>query len=522
MKLSSISLAVAMSFGIVTSCIVQANEVNDDIALLKEQVRDLQKKTGGNHINFNVDYRVTMDSIDYQLANGSSASNSSLISNRLLINMGYQYNEKLVFSSQLSYNKIYGDTANHSQINQSGYADFDWVVNENLQDNALRVKEAYFLYLGDAFLGNDDIPWTFSVGRRPSTNGFLANNREGFDKAKSPLGHSINVEFDGLSLSAKLEKVLGITGSAIKLCTGRGLSNARSRFDELGLDYANDNAQSDNIDMVGFIITPYNDGQYNVQAQIYTADNLIGFDMNEIMGKVQSAGASAGEAAGAAAFSYAITTGQSMEDAQAAATAAGMVAGQEAAMTAFAGPHTFRDFGGLNNFTLSMEVNGIGEFINDFLDDTRIFASYSISQTDPDEGMAMLGSTEKETGNSYWVGINVPGFVEGDSFGVEFNHGSKYWRSFTYGEDTLIGSKIATRGDAFEVYYNLPLIDDVLTFQLRYTKIDYDYTGSNGFFGSASGTPMTMAEAQGMADMFGTAPPVESAEDIRATLRYTF
>lgn len=42
----------------------------------------------------------------------------------------------------------------------------------------------------------------------------------------------------------------------------------------------------------------------------------------------------------------------------------------------------------------------------------------------------------------------------------------------------MIGSKPAARGDAIEAYYNLPLIDEALTFQIRYTRIKYDYTGS--------------------------------------------
>ncbi len=63
----------------------------------------------------------------------------------------------------------------------------------------------------------------------------------------------------------------------------------------------------------------------------------------------------------------------------------------------------------------------------------------------------------------------------------------KYWRPFTYAEDTMIGSKLAARGDAWEAYYTYQ-ITDALSAQVRYTKIDYDYTGSNGFFGNYSGT----------------------------------
>jgi hypothetical protein len=442
---------------------ISADE-KSDIADLQQQVRELQVKIGGNNLKFNVDYRITGDSIDYQLANGNSAENDLLITNRLWINMGYQYNENLLFRGRISYNKAYGDSANHDQRNESGFADFDWVVNENPYDNELRVREAYFMYLNDSMFGNEKLPWSFSLGRRPSTNGFLVNNREGFEEAQSPLGHSINVEFDGLSLNTKLDKLTNVPGMSFKICSGRGLSNAQSRFSLMtGTDYATDEAKTDDIDMIGFIFTAFNNGQYDLKTQYYYANNLIGYDMMD------------------------------------------MGAG-------------FKDFGDLTNATISLEVNGIGEFINDYLDDVRVFASYSRSETDPNSGMAMLGSLDKESGESYWVGINAPGFIkEGDSFGIEFNHGDKYWRSFTYGEDTMIGSKLAARGDAIEAYYNLPLIDEALTFQLRYTKITYDYTGSNGFFGNATGTPLTMEQAM----MFGM-NPVEEAEDIRATIRYVF
>jgi hypothetical protein len=168
----------------------------------------------------------------------------------------------------------------------------------------------------------------------------------------------------------------------------------------------------------------------------------------------------------------------------------------------------------------SFQVKGIGELINDFLDDTTFFASYAWSKTDPDNGLAMLGSTEKQSGASYWFGIQFPVYlVDGDRFGIEYNHGDKYWRSFTYGEDTLAGSKLATRGSAIEAYYNIPLIDKALTAQIRYTKMTYDYSGSNGFFGDYSGTPMSMSDA--VAAGYG-AGIVEKAQVIRAYLRYSY
>ncbi len=436
-----------------------------ELEMLKKQVRDLQIKTGGQHLNFDVDYRVTMDELEYEMASGAKYKSHNLLSNRLILNMGYKYNDNLVFKGALGYNKAYGDTAGHSQrSNSAGTNDFDWITNENLNDNTIRVREAYFLYTNDSFLGINNLPWSFSLGRRPSTNGFLGNHREGFEKAKSPLAHSINVEFDGLSWKLDLDKITGVSGMDFKVCAGRGLTNARPRFDNSGADYAYDNTKTDNIDMIGFIYTPFNNGQYDVKAQVYHATNMIGYDQADYPN------------------------------------------------------FSFKDFGDLNNATVSFEINGIGNMINDYLDGITVFGSYSMSETDPAKNMAMLGSTDKERGYSYWAGIKLPGFFkDGESFGFEYNHGSKYWRSFTYGEDTLIGSKLAARGDAYEAYYNLPLVDRALTFQLRYTYIKYDYTGSNGFFGNYSGKPMSMSDA-----LAAGADPVETAQALRATLRYQF
>ena len=109
---------------------------------------------------------------------------------------------------------------------------------------------------------------------------------------------------------------------------------------------------------------------------------------------------------------------------------------------------------------------------------------------------------------------------EDGRIGVEWNKGSKYWRSVTYGEDTLAGSKIATRGTAIELYYNKPLTKS-LFFNVRYTSIKYDYTGSNSFFGD-DGTPITIAQAKTLYEQGRGADVVEKATDLRASISYRF
>jgi hypothetical protein len=182
----------------------------------------------------------------------------------------------------------------------------------------------------------------------------------------------------------------------------------------------------------------------------------------------------------------------------------------------------FKDVGNMDLATIMFKAEGVGSEINDFLDDTKVFVSWAQSKTDPQNGKEMLGETTSKTGTSIWLGANMPcPLTEDGRFGVEWNKGSKYWRSVTYGEDTMTGSKIAARGTAIEAYYTKP-INKALSFNLRYTKIEYDYTGSNAFFGS-DGKAMDIDTAANtlMANgLYGD--PVKEASDFRASVSYRF
>jgi hypothetical protein len=164
------------------------------------------------------------------------------------------------------------------------------------------------------------------------------------------------------------------------------------------------------------------------------------------------------------------------------------------------------------------KADGIGndnwgsDALNDFMDDTKAFISYAYSQTRPKNGYNMLGSPNKESGHSIWIGADMPAGDNG-RFGISYVKGSKYWRSFTYGEDTLAGSIAAVRGHAFDVYYNGQIIPH-LTWGLRYTYISYDYPGSDAFFGDMGNPSTTMGPLN--------INYVKTAKDIRAYIRYKF
>jgi hypothetical protein len=436
----------------------------DRLFELEEAVSELNRNTTGSHLKFQVDYRFAIENMDYEMADGSRAKNDAFMTNRLWIDMGYKATNNLSFVGQLAYNKAFGQRSGDSGGTTAAFDGFDWIANENAYDDKIRVRTAYFLWQDQEFMGLD-MPWTFSIGRRPSTNGQLASLRDD-DIASSPLAHAINVEFDGASSQFTLNKA---TGTSVKLCLGRGMSNAAPKFTSTPYADVDSSVASNNsnIDIAGLIFTPYDDKQYKLSSMYYYADNLIEQHYNGAV------------------------------------------------------PTTdFDTVGGLHSGTVYAMAKGIGKDLGAFLDDTTIFASFAFSKTDPKEGYSMLGSAvdESKTGTSFWVGTQFPSLISEDGkWGLEYNHGSKYWRSITYGEDTNIGSKIAARGDAYEAYFTEYLVDDILSMQLRYTYIDYKYSGSNGFFGSTTGYAMEITDSMPNASMH-----VDKAQDIRLYIRYRY
>jgi len=193
---------------------------------------------------------------------------------------------------------------------------------------------------------------------------------------------------------------------------------------------------------------------------------------------------------------------------------------------------TFKGFetvGGMHSLTASFIADGIGEEWSEYLDDTIFFISGAMSISKPDKGEDMFHTSnnpaidsnagKSETGYSIWTGLNMPSLISEDGkWGIEYNWGSQYWRSITYAEDTLIGSKLATRGSAYEIYFTEPLVDDILSLQVRYTYINYEYTGSNGFFGYTSGASIKIDDlAQNLKGVY-----IDKAQDIRFYLRYRY
>jgi hypothetical protein len=158
------------------------------------------------------------------------------------------------------------------------------------------------------------------------------------------------------------------------------------------------------------------------------------------------------------------------------------------------------------------------------------------SNTDPNEnGMfndyagMMMGTTGPNTGSEdgYHVHLGIRYDIDpvGLKLGAEWNYGSQYWIGMTPGHDDLYQSKIAARGNVYEVYgiYDLPTGPAISKYaktfiRLGYQHYEYDYAGSNDW----NMYPYDLSDATDLAKMTGWVDPIESADQIYATLEVAF
>lgn len=418
-------------------------ELTEKIVKLEKKLKKVSKKLNKvkahdafDNIKFSIDARNSVDVINYTFNNykfkgvdysGTEASNDSVFSSKLYLNMKSSPMPKLTFSGQLA---MYGTWGGSHLSHDSTLK--EWSESSKATDTVFRVRQAYFVY-SDTF-GEDGMPYSFSVGRRPSADGFLANMREGNDNPNSPLAHITNMEVDAAMIRLGLDNYL-TNGSFVKFVYGRAHTGGiETLYDNGGFKpYAQEEGDiEENVDFFVVLGSLYNDGQYNLMFQHASI-----FDTK---------GARTGDTPTGAEFPN-------------------------------GGLNKSLDAGTAYLSALSLQVDGLSEK-SEFLENTTVFASVASTTYSPDDGHQLLGSTDSETGYSYWLGFMIPDMItDNGKIGFEFNYGSEYWTPITWAEDTTIGSKVAVRGTAVEAYWNFDLFGvKNLSSQIRYTHVQHDYT----------------------------------------------
>lgn len=412
-------------------------------------------------------------------------NNDTIFTNKLRIRLNSAVNENLSFTGRLVMYKTWGDATDARWFNGT-YNSMNMDGNSGAipTDDKLHVERAYFVYKNDM----GPIPYHFSFGRRPSDYGPGEELRNNATLGGSPLAHIIQWQFDGASLQFDFENVIeALPGSFIKFCYGKGYesgwgsSNATSANNGLIAT-----PSVDDVEFFGTIVKFYDDETYK-----FWYNYARGFGVTDGF-------------TGSTVMPYSITgTDYNLDGAYDAFTFDMNTLGSSSRTEATA------DLGDMEWHSFLAQGKNFG---------FDWFASYSMSKSHPNGNTSnsamyqfmnqdtLLGSDSSKNGQSYWVGFSTPELpVTGGRLGFEYNHGSKYWVAMTGAEDDLVGSKLAVRGDVYELYYHQPIVGDKLFATIGYQYFDYDYTNS----GSYLGAPVKISEATAFNTMTAVADKVE-------------
>ncbi len=406
-----------------------------DIDNIYDTLDVVETKTLKDRINFGAELRTRVD--NYKLKNGDmqldlgtgnpmfpseTEHDDNNWTNRFRLNMDAKINSTLSFHGRMTVYKNWGD----SDITTSTlYNELNRAHRPG--DSGVKLDRAYIDWVPDFI-----IPVAITVGRHPSTEGPPIEFKENRKRQSTYPGLIFDTENDGIVVTFGLERYIGLKNAGLRFAYGKG--------------YHSDYDESSSFSF--FDDTSHDTSMY------------ASFFESEIPGVANSL----------VVLSYA-----HMLDLP----------------TSFLGTDPSSPTG--NPLSVGdMDLYGIHLQAADVIGSNfDVFASWGYNDTDANGntnlfGMGLLSDgTKDKTGSAIYAGLryNIAYAPLNDpKIGFEYNHGSKNWMSMTMGSAEMF-DKLATRGDAYEVYYIQP-VNKNLFFRTGYTHIDYDYTGSGSHLGS--------------------------------------
>lgn len=202
-----------------------------DVKELETRVEKMESKTAGNNIKWGGDMRVRFDNQNWKInpykqfmgtttppvaMPTQNLSDDMQYSLRLRLRMTADINENLKFMGRLSMYKLYGG---------SDVPIFNGFPNTVLNSfNASHIPSNEVLRVERALLKWDipHAPFTFSFGRMNTSDGPPLELREGTERQATPQAIMVNAEVDGMHLDYHLDKLGLPEGTSIGMCAGIG------------------------------------------------------------------------------------------------------------------------------------------------------------------------------------------------------------------------------------------------------------------------------------------------------------
>lgn len=446
-----------------------SNALSNSVDALDERSGDWDLAA---RIKFFGDFRTRLDYYSADTVSGRSLDNDTLWTNRFRLNMRVNATENVEFKGRLAMYKTWG--------NQSAFDDDSGAMWPVFDGNITRTPaESSALYVDRAYLNWNNIagqPMWFSIGRRPTTDGQPAQERMGVDGDATPMAF-MDWPFDGLTMGYAWNWGVEAMGeSRLRFCYGRGF--------EAGLQ-ADETGSINDMDFAGFSWDAMKKDDMFAYIQVFKAFNLINYPN-------------------------------------------------------FQDPIINANFGTMSGMGDRKNLGNIlhtSAVFHNKISNLHYFVAGGWSQTQPDAdgmlndfaAMAMRTAgpnTSEENGYSAYAGVRYDIDNVGLKVGAEFNYGSENWLAMSPGHDDIYMSKLATRGQVYEVYglYDLPTGEAISKYaktfiRFGYQHYEYDYSGSGDW--NMAAYDLSDAGDQAKLAMLGR-DPAEQADQVYLTFEAFF
>ena len=400
---------------------------------------------------------------------GGDQHNDTIMTNRLRLNMAAKATEDVEFKGRLAMYKAWGMQTPPNGTGD-GFPVFD--------GNTTRIPDSSALFVDRAYINWNNIgggPFWLSVGRRPTTDGPPAQLRMNNDsRMGTPIAY-MDYPFDGATIGYGYNWGNEDLGSGkLRFCYGRGFEN--------GLSNTTNVPNISDTDFAGFNWDVMQKGPRLWNIQTFGAFNLfnypafssdfVNFGVNQINGPRQNLG------------NIYHTSTLYMDKVR-----------------------------NLNYFAA-------GAWSHSAPNDNGMF-----NDVNPNTGRP-IPNTHSEEGYSVYTGVRYDIDNLGLKLGAEYNYGSQYWVAFTPGDDDLYMSKLATRGNAYELYliYDLPTGEALSKFARTFIRLGwqiYDYHYSGGFDWNVKPFDLSLASEGAKLQAIGQ-NPVTSANQVYLTFEAYF
>ncbi len=373
------------------------------------------------------------------LREGYKTRNHALYTNRLRLNINASVAKNITFTGRLSMYKTWGDATGVQVFNgQSNSFIIDGNSSSVPNGDFLRVERAYFTWT-DLF----HAPLYLSVGRRPSTNGPPMHYRHDEKRGGSPLATLIDFQFDGITVGWNITD-----WNTLRLCYGLGYES----------QYANGVVTENPLDDAIFFGINWD---LSDTEQMFIQTTLArGFDVTDGFN-------------GLVVLPDNPVTGQPV--------------GAPLVMR-------FTPSANLGDIDLAGLLVTRRDGPLDYFGSINYMKSHPNNVTTPFGGLFSdpFSTPVSQDATMWYVGARYNFNQEKTKFGLEYNHGSKYWFNFTPAQDDIIAPKTNTRGDVWEGYLTHRIYRRFIV-KLAYINYNYKYSGS----GWQLGEPKELEPANG-------------------------